>query len=57
MERRDFLKNLFKVAAYSQIAGLTDTLQEDVNADKRSGKGVQVTRRPYKRTGLTLPLL
>ena len=57
MERRDFLKNLFKVAAYSQIAGLADTLQEDVNADKRSGKGVQITRRPYRQTGMTLPLL
>ena len=57
MERRDFLKNLFKVAAYSQIAGLADTLQEDVDADKRSGKGVQVTRRPYRQTGMTLPLL
>ena len=57
MERRDFLKNLFKVAAYSQLAGLADTLQDDVNADKLSGKGEQVIRRPYKRTGLTLPLL
>ena len=57
MERRDFLKNLFKVAAYSQVAGLADTWQEDINADKHSGKGEQITRRPYKRTGLTLPLL
>ena len=57
MERRDFLKNLFKVAAYSQIAGLADTLQEDVDTDKRSGKGVQITRRPYRQTGMTLPLL
>ena len=57
MDRRDFLKNLFKVAAYSQAAGLADAFSSDVNADKRSGKGPQVIRRPYKRTGLTLPLL
>lgn len=57
MERRDFLKNLFKVAAYSQLAGLADTLQDDINADKSSGEGVQITRRPYRQTGMTLPLL
>lgn len=57
MDRRNFLKNMFKVAAYSQIAGLADTLQEDADKDKRSGKGAQITRRPYKRSGLTLPLL
>ena len=57
MDRRDFLRNLFRVAAYSQVAGLADTLSDDVNADKRSGSGVQITRRPYKKTGMTLPLL
>ena len=59
MDRRSFLKNLFKVAAYSPAAGLTDFPEERPvrEADKRSGRGLQITRRAYKQTGLTLPLL
>ena len=57
MNRRNFLKHLFRVAAYSPVAGLAGTLEDDINMDKRSGQGVQITRRPYKRSGLTLPLL
>lgn len=57
MDRRSFLKNLFKVAAYSQVAGLTDSFSGETDADKRSGQGEQVIRRPWKRTGLSLPLL
>ena len=57
MDRRDFLKNLFKVAAYSQVAGFADDLDDDWDADKRSGQGSQIIRRPYKQTAMTLPLL
>ena len=57
MDRRDFLKNLFKVAAYSQVAGFADDLDDDWDADKRSGQGSQIIRRPYKQTSMTLPLL
>lgn len=57
MDRRDFLKNLFKAAVYSSVSGLADTLTEDPNTDKRSGKGTQIVRRTYKSTGITLPLL
>ena len=57
MDRRGFLKNLFKMATYGPIAELADTLSEDPNIDKRSGRGTQIVRRTYQRTVMTLPLL
>ena len=61
MDRRDFLRNLFKLAVYSPAAQLTDdddpAPSGDKVFDKRYGTEPQITRRPYLRTGMTLPLL
>ena len=62
MDRRDFLKNLFKLTAYgtaAKFAGEEESKAADPrDLDKRSGNGrTQVTRRGYLRTNMTLPLL
>ena len=57
MKRRDFLKATFTVAALSPFAKLY--AKESPDGDKTSDiiKGEPVTRRPYKNTKITLPLL
>ena len=57
MNRRDFLKNALAVAALAPVARLWG--REDSNGNKLSNvaKGPQVTRRRYKNTGITVPLL
>ena len=57
MNRRDFLKSTLAVAALAPVARLAAKAGPD--GDKASDiiKGSQVTRRKYKDTGLTVPLL
>lgn len=57
MNRRDFLKSAFTLAALSPFTKLY--AKEGPDGDKASDivKGESVTRRPYKNTGMTLPLL
>lgn len=58
MNRREFLKSTLTVAALGSVAHLAGAAENSVNIDKRTGEtGPQVTRRPYKNTGMTLPLL
>lgn len=46
------------VAAFASVGRLAGSEAKEINADKSSnGTGPQVTRRPYKKTGMTLPLL
>lgn len=57
MNRREFLKSALTFAALGSVSKLA-AQTGIVNADKTSdGKGQQVTRRRYKNTNLTVPLL
>lgn len=56
MNRRDFLKRALTVAALASVSGVV--AKEGTDGDKSSeGKGRPITRRRYKDTALTLPLL
>jgi len=57
MDRRDFLKNAIVFTALGSVAHLA--AQAGIVPDDKSsvGKGPQVTRRRYKNTDLTLPML
>ena len=57
MNRRDFLKSTLTLAALAPLTGLI--AREGADGDKSSdfATGAQVTRRRYKNTALTLPLL
>lgn len=56
MNRREFLKRALTVAALAPVSRLT--AKEGPDGNKSSGgKGKQITRRRYKNTGMTLPLL
>ena len=56
MNRRDFLKRALTVAALASVSGVV--AKEGKDGDKSSeGKGRPITRRRYKDTALTLPLL
>ncbi len=58
MDRREFLKSAMTVAALGSLANLTGAAEKNNNMDKKTnGTGPQVTRRPYKNTAMTLPLL
>ena len=56
MNRREFLKNAAAVAALAPLANLAGTAEPERN-DAPGAKLPQVTRRPYRKTGITLPLL
>ena len=58
MNRREFLKSTATLAALASVARLAGEEASAENSDKNSqGSGPQVTRRPYKNTKMTLPLL
>ncbi len=57
MKRRDFLKATLTLAALSPLAKLSAKETPDGNKTSDIVKGEPVTRRPYKNTGLTVPLL
>ena len=56
MDRREFLKSAAALAAFGAAAKLVgaDLIGTTQTGD---GKSLQVTRRPYRKTGITLPLL
>ena len=56
MDRREFLKSAAALAALGSVAKLAGS--DLLDATKSDKNGVpQVTRRPYRNTGITLPLL
>ena len=55
MDRREFLKNAATLAAFGAMAKLAGG--NSVSADGGKDGAPQVTRRPYRKTGMTLPLL
>ena len=57
MNRRDFLKNALAVAAFAPITRLWGREEADGNKISDVAKGPQVTRRRYRNTNLTVPLL
>jgi len=58
MDRREFLKSALTVAALGSVANIVGAADKNGGHDKKSGgSGPRVTRRPYKNTGTTLPLL
>ena len=56
MNRREFLKKALTVAALAPVSRLTAKESPDGNKSS-GGKEKQITRRRYKNTGMTLPLL
>jgi len=58
MNRREFLKGAAAVAALTPLAKLAGAVGTEKTNGSASGRpAVQVTRRPYRGTALTLPLL
>ena len=57
MNRRDFLKGALTAAALAPVAKLAAKAGADGNKTSDLAKGAQVTRRRYKNTRLTLPML
>ena len=57
MNRRDFLKTALTLAALAPLTRLAAKAGADGDKSSDSTKGAQVTRRRYKDTNLTLPLL
>ena len=57
MDRRDFLKSALTLAALAPLTRLAGAAGADGDKSSDFAKGAQVTRRRYKNTGLTLPLL
>lgn len=58
MNRREFQKSTLTVTALGSGAHLAGAAENPGNMDRKPGEtGPQVTRRPYKNTGMTLPLL
>ena len=57
MDRREFLKGALTAAALAPVAELAAKAGADGNKSSDLAKGKQVTRRRYKNTGLTVPLL
>lgn len=58
MNRRDFLKSALTVAAFGSVPHLAEAAKKENPPDqKREGNVPQVTRRPYRDTAMTLPLL
>ena len=54
MDRRDFLKNLLAVTALAPVSRITSAAAAPSPAESEPGK---VSRRRYKDTGLTVPML
>ncbi len=57
MNRREFLKGALTAAALAPVAKLAAKAGADGNKTSDLAKGPQVTRRRYKNTNLTLPML
>ena len=61
MNRREFLKTTAAIAAFAPIAGMAQNNQAAAKADKPADKAEsdkkQVSRRAYRGTDMTLPLL
>ena len=57
MNRRDFLKSALTLAALAPLTRLAAKAGTDGDKSSDFARGKQVTRRRYKGTGLTLPLL
>ena len=57
MDRRDFLKSALTLAALAPLTRLAAKAGADGDKSSDFAKGEQVTRRRYKGTNLTLPLL
>ena len=57
MNRRDFLKSALTVAALAPVTRLAAKAGPDGNKTSEVIQGEQVTRKRYKDTGLTVPLL
>ena len=57
MNRRDFLKSALTLAALAPLTRLAAKAGADGDKSSDFAKGAQVTRRRYKNTSLTLPLL
>ena len=57
MNRRDFLKSALTVAALAPVTRLAAKAGPDGNKTSEVIQGEQVTRKRYKNTGLTVPLL
>ena len=55
MDRRDFLKTAATVAALAPLANFAGKL--DASESKDGATGLKVTRRRYRNTDMTLPLL
>ena len=57
MNRREFLKGALTVAALAPITRIAAKAGLDGDKSSDSAKGAQVTRRRYKNTAQTVPLL
>lgn len=57
MDRRDFLKSLFTMAALAPVSQLAAKAGADGDKSTDIPEGLQVTRRQYKNTAQTVPLL
>ena len=57
MDRREFLKSALTLAALAPLAKLHAKAGADGDKSSDVAKGKQVTRRRYRNTGLTVPLL
>jgi len=60
MDRREFIKDALAVAALAPLARLAGAAEKGKGDDmdkKANDTGPQVTRRPYRNTGMTMPLL
>ena len=57
MNRRDFLKSLCILASLAPVSQIAAKAGADGDKSSDSIEGLQVTRRPYKNTSQTLPLL
>ena len=57
MNRRDFLKSALTLAALAPLTRLAAKAGADGDKSSDFAKGAQVTRRRYKNTALTLPML
>ncbi|MBR4517501.1 MAG: aldo/keto reductase [Victivallales bacterium] len=60
MDRREFIKDALTVAALAPLARMAGAAEKGKGDDmdkKANYTGTQVTRRPYRNTGMTMPLL
>lgn len=57
MNRREFLKSALTIAALAPVTRLAAGTGADGDKTSDAAEGAQVTRRRYKNTALTVPLL